>query len=96
MPNSGFLNRLYEAAARSGLLVRATVGAVEVDVDFYSPDEDILDGLAVSRNHVIRYPASRLSLAPGDSVVIDGASYRVREVRGTGDGSECRATLTRL
>ncbi len=43
---STFIEALYEAAARSGLLVRATVGAVEVDVDFYAPDEDILDGLA--------------------------------------------------
>jgi hypothetical protein len=93
---SAFIEALYEAAARSGLLVRATVGAVEVDVDFYAPDEDILDGLAVSRNQVIRYPASRLSLATGDELTINGESYRVREVRQVGDGSECRATLTRI
>jgi hypothetical protein len=28
--------------------------------------------------------------------VIGGVTYRVREVRAIGDGSECRATLTRL
>jgi hypothetical protein len=35
-------------------------------------------------------------LATGDDLTIDGQRYRVREVRQLGDGSECRATLTRL
>ncbi len=38
----------------------------------------------------------RLSLATGDELTINGESYRVREVRQVGDGSECRASLTRI
>ena len=33
---------------------------------------------------------------PGNTLEIAGQTYRVREVRAIGDGSECRATLTRL
>ena len=66
-------------------------------VDFRAPDEDVLDGLGVSRNYSIRYPLSRLpSLASGDTICISGLRYRVREISMTGDGTEARATLTQL
>lgn len=91
------IETLYDAAASAGLLTPARVGSLEVMVDFRAPDEDVLDGLAISRNHSIRYPQSRLpSLASGDTVVIGGQSYRVREITALGDGSEARASLTRL
>lgn len=88
---------LYEAAARSGLLVPAKVGSTEVHVDFRAPDEVLLDGLAVGRHYAMTYPASRLpGLAEGSVVEIAGQSYRVREITAVGDGSEHRASLTRL
>jgi len=84
---------LYEAAQRSGLLTPVTVGAVTVHCSFRAPDESVLDGFALSREHQIDYPASWLSLSAGDTVQIAGTSYRVREVRAFGDGSERRAAL---
>lgn len=88
---------LYDAAANAGLLTRAVVGGMEVMVDFRAPDEDVLDGLGVSRNHTIRYPVSRLPLlAAGNTLEITGQTYRVREVIAMGDGTEARASLTRL
>ena len=41
-----------------------------VPVDFHAPDEDVLDGLGVSRNYMICYPTNRLTLASGDSLAI--------------------------
>lgn len=88
---------LYDAAANAGLLTRAVIGGTEVMVDFRAPDEDVLDGLGVSRNHTIRYPVSRLPLlAAGNTLEIAGQTYRVREVTAMGDGTEARASLTRL
>lgn len=88
---------LYDAAANAGLLTRAVIGSAEVMVDFRAPDEDVLDGLGVSRNHSIRYPVSRLPLlAAGNTLEIAGQIYRVREVTAMGDGTEARASLTRL
>jgi len=88
------LNTLYTAAAQAGLLTAAVVNGEIVMVDFRAPDEDVLDGLGVSRGYTIRYPSSRLALAAGAELVIADACYRVREVTRLGDGSECRATLT--
>jgi len=87
---------LYDAAAQAGLLAAAECAGMVVWVDFRAPDEDVLDGLGVSRGYTIRYPALRLALANGDELTIDRERYRVREVRQLGDGSECRATLTRI
>jgi len=92
-----FIDNIYDAAARSGLLTRAIVGSTEVMVDFRAPDEDVLDGLGVSRNYTIRYPVSRLPLlAAGNTLEIAGQTYRVREVTAMGDCTEARASLTRL
>ncbi|EPB8979159.1 head-tail joining protein [Pseudomonas aeruginosa] len=87
----------YDAAARSGLLVDAEVDGQTVAVDFRSPDETVLDGLALSTDYTMRFPASALpSLAAGDTVDIGGSDYRVRDIRSIGDGSEKRASLSRL
>jgi hypothetical protein len=96
MPDSDHVNTLYDAAAQAGLLTAAEFAGVVVWVDFRAPDEDVLDGLGVSRGYSIRYPTRRLLLATGDELTIDGQRYRVREVRQIGDGSECRATLSRV
>ena len=88
---------LYAAAANAGMLKTAQFGGTQVMVDFRGPDEDVLSGLGVSRDYAIRYPLSWLaSLARGDTLEIDGQSYRVREITAIGDGSERRASLTRV
>ena len=90
------LTDLYAAAGRAGLLTSATIGGTEVLVDFRAPDVEVLDGLGLSSDYAIRYPADEVMLDTGHDLVIGGVTYRVREVRAIGDGSECRATLTRL
>ena len=90
------LNDLYAAAGRAGLLTPATVGGTEVLVDFRAPDAEVLDGLGLSADYAIRYPADEVLLDTGHELVIGGITYRVREVRAIGDGSECRAMLTRI
>ena len=87
----------YEAAGRSGLLVDAEIDGQTIAVDFRSPDETVLDGLALSADYTIRFPASVLpALAAGNTVSIAGNTYRVRDIRSIGDGSEKRASLSRL
>lgn len=87
---------LYAAAGHAGLLTQATIGGAEVLVDFRAPDVEVLDGLGLSSDYAIRYPADEVVLDIGHDLVIGGVIYRVREVRAIGDGSECRATLTRI
>jgi hypothetical protein len=90
------LRQLYEAAGRAGLLTPAVIGGSEVLVDFRAPDVEVLDGLGLSADYAIRYPADEVLLDIGHELDIGGETYRVREVRAIGDGSECRATLMRL
>lgn len=87
---------LYEAAARNDLLTSITVGAVTVQCAFRAPDEVVLDGLALSRDYHIEYPTVWLTLTIGNFVNIAGEAYKVREVRQLRDGSESRATLSKL
>jgi hypothetical protein len=87
---------LYRAADRAGLLTPVTVAGTTVPCAFRAPDETVLDGLAISRDHQIDYPAAWLTLAVGDTVEVAGNTYQVRDVRAIGDGTECRAWLTRL
>ena len=90
------LRLLYDAAGSAGLLTSAVIGGSEVLVDFRAPDAEVLDGLGLSSDYTIRYPASDVMLDTGHELVIGGATYRVREVRLVRDGLEARATLTRL
>jgi hypothetical protein len=88
---------LYAAADNAGLLTPALFGATQVMIDFRAPDEDVLSGMGVSRDYSIRYPLTWMAnLVAGSTIAISGQTYRVREVTAIGDGSECRATLTRL
>lgn len=87
---------IYEAADRSGMLTAVTLGAVTVKCAFRAPDETVLDGLALSRDYHIEYPTVWLTLAIGNTVVVGGNNYRVREVRQIRDGSESVASLSRL
>lgn len=97
------IESLYAAAEHAGLLVAAVWSPgngdppVTVKVDFQAPDESVLDGLALSADYTIRCPAKRLpDLVAGEILTINNQTYRVREIRALGDGSEKRATLTRL
>lgn len=96
------IEALYDAAARAGLLVEARwmpAGQPDVvtQVDFRAPDETVLDGFALATDYTIRYPALRLpGLGAGETVEVAGSLYRVREVRALGDGTEMRASLSRL
>jgi len=57
----------------------------------------VLDGLSLSTEYVMTYPASIfIGLAQREPVEIDGVIFLVRELRAVGDGSEMRATLTRV
>jgi len=96
MTSTTTLRLLYEAAGNAGLLTPAAIGGAEVLVDFRAPDTEVLDGLGLSSDYAIRYPADEVLLDSGHELVIGGVTYRVREVRAIGDGSECRATLMRL
>ncbi len=90
------LEDLYAAAARSGLLTDAVAHGITRPVDFRAPDTDVLDGFAVSRDYTLRCPASYWpTLASGNTIVIAGTDYRVREVTAVGDGSEWRVSLTK-
>lgn len=90
------VSEVYAAAGRASLLTPATIGSAEVLVDFRAPDVEVLDGLGLSSDYAIRYPADAVVLNRGQELVIGGESYQVREVRAIGDGSECRATLMRV
>lgn len=97
------IESLYLAAEHAGMLQEAVWSPgngdppVTVKVDFQSPDESVLDGLALSADYTIRYPAKRLpELVAGEILTINSQDYKVREIRTLGDGSEKRATLTRL
>jgi hypothetical protein len=97
------IEALYAAAEHAGLLLVVVWSPsngdppISAKVDFQAPDETVLDGLALSADYAIRYPAKRLAdLVVGEILTINNQTYRVREIRALGDGSEKRATLTRL
>lgn len=88
---------LYCAAANAGMLQKAVFDSTEVMVDLRAPDEEVLSGLGVSRDYAIRYPLTWLpSLVAGNTLEISGQTYRVREIMAIGDGSERRASLSKL
>ena len=59
---------LYAAAGRAGLLTSATIGGTEVLVDFRAPDVEVLDGLGLSSDYAIRYPADEVDRTRGYDV----------------------------
>ena len=90
------IEAFYDAAQRSGLLTAVVAAGNTVYCAFRAPDETVLDGLALSTDYTLRYPLAWLpDLVPGQSIEVAGVSYRVREIRAIGDGSERQATLSR-
>lgn len=63
MPDSVRLDKLYDAASRTGLLMAAVFAGVVVRVDFRALDEDVLEGLIVSRRSGSRGSASMSAAA---------------------------------
>lgn len=88
------LEDFYEAARGAGLLTAVSTPSGIFFCAFRAPDETVLDGLALSRDYQIDYPAAWLTLAVGDELEINGETYQVRDVRAIGDGTERRATLS--
>ena len=88
---------LYLAAANAGLLIPARLGAMEVQVDFRAPDEEVLGGMGLSRAYVMRYPRVWWpDLTVGTVIDIAGDAYRVQELRQISDGTEMQANLAKV
>ena len=99
----GIVEQIYASAANAGLLKdcqwRPSDGSPTQrhPVGFAAPDDTVLDGLSLSTEYAMTYPSTVfVGLAPREPVEIDGVTFLVRELRAVGDGSEMRATLTRV
>ncbi|MFH0344437.1 MAG: hypothetical protein ACHBNF_20475 [Chromatiales bacterium] len=61
-----------------------------------TPDEEILDGRALSREYAITYRVDQLvGFKTGEIVTVDGIAYTVREARAMEDGKVMQATLSK-
>jgi hypothetical protein len=95
--------QIYESAANAGLLKECVwypsngAPSQRHQVGFAAPDESLLDGLTLSTDYEMTYPAQHsgdlLHARWSRSVA---SSFQVRDIRAVGDGSELRAKLTRL
>ena len=99
----GIVEQIYEAATNAGLLKDCLWHPSDgsptqrFSVGFAAPDDTVLDGLSLSTEYAMTYPSTVfVGLAPREPVEIDGVTFLVRELRAVGDGSEMRATLTRV
>lgn len=99
----GLLELIYTAAWHAGLLQPCLWRPpddrppISTMVGVQAPDVTVLDQLAVGTDTTITFPTTALpGLTRGEVVEVDGVSYRVRDLRAVGDGSEIRASLTRL
>lgn len=89
--------QFFNAFARAGFLVDATVGAQTVKVNFRSADIEIFSGGQQSTEFTITYPAAAWTLTAGATIVIAGTSYKVQGApKMISDGSEMLATLARI
>lgn len=76
--------------------VSATFGATTGAVIFDTPDQNILSGEVTTTEYRITYKSSLFTLNYGDTITVDGNSYKVRSVDLLGDGKISRAFLTKL
>ncbi len=94
------IQRIYEAAARAGLLRRATwISASQYQkaawVEWREPDDSILHDLVLTADITMTFPTVEFAgIRQGDVVVVESKRYKVREVRAIHDGSESRARLS--
>jgi hypothetical protein len=74
----------------------ATFNGATARVILDSPDAEIMGGRVLSRQYVMTLPAGVFSnFAPGGSVVIEGVTYSVQQVRSIEDGAWWQAELER-
>ena len=91
-----FSENLAAFFSAADFAVSATFGAQTAQVLLDTPDQETLDGRAVSREYAITYRADQLTgLTTGNAVTVDGAAYTVREARAMEDGKVMRATLSK-
>ncbi len=96
------IKRIYEAAARAGLLRRVswispTKSSRSTWVEWREPDDTVLHDLVLAADITITFPTVEfVGIRQGDVIVADGQRYQVREVRVIHDGSESRARLSQL
>ena len=97
------VEQIYESTANAELLKdclwRPSDGTTAQlhPVGFAAPDDTVLDGLSLSTEYVMTYPASIfVGLAQREPVEIDGVTFMVRNIRAVGDGTEMRAHLNRM
>lgn len=103
MNPTSLLDSLYAAAQRAGLLTMCEWQPSDGSppqahpVGFACADESLMDGLTLSAEYAITYVASAFEgLAAREVLRIGAQRYVVREVRARGDGSERRASLSRV
>ena len=87
----------------AGFAVSATFapeagGAAQTaNVIFDSPTEQMFGGESLSNEYLITYPATALpDIRKGDRGVIEGVTYRVREIRLLDDGKLKTALLSKV
>lgn len=88
------IEEFYRSAQSAGLLTQVHAQGGSAYCAFRSPEETVLDGLALSRDYQIDYSASWMTLAIDEWVDINGTTYQVHDIRAIGDGTECRASLS--
>jgi hypothetical protein len=88
---------IYQAAEHAGFLQQCLWDDCTAMVGFQAADQDVLNRLTQSTEFSMTYPANSLQgLRTGHRVEIAEVRYQVREVVRISDGSEMRATLTKL
>lgn len=76
--------------------VTATVGGTSAAVIFDMPSVEIFDGMQNSENYQMTFVATDFpTLAHGQSVVVGGISYLVRQINRLDDGKLAVAQLER-
>lgn len=78
--------------------VPASGGAAQsAQVIFDSPTDDVLGGDSFTNEYSIMYQATQMpNVRKGDRGMVDGVSYKIREIRLMDDGRIKQAILTRL
>ena len=88
---------IYEAAANAGFLTECRWQTQTSMVGLQNSDHSIMHKLTMSSDTTMTYPSSKfIGIRTGDRVWINYQEYQVREVLAINDGSEMRATLTKL
>lgn len=89
-----FVEDLSVFFSETEFAVLAIWGALQTEVIFNTPNEDILNGRAQGIAFEVLLPTAEFPLITrGESVTVAGVAYVVREVRREGDGAVKRLIL---